>query len=168
MPGRVGPNLDAVGRPEEALEEDDDGAHRSYAQRLRLPTGPSLAPQAWRWTMAWNEEEEEEEEEEEAAVEEEEEEEETLQKITKEDHATARPTSCPNTGRILCALLRSRPATSARAATLRHSVTLHIRSLTRTLGPSSATSAGERRTLEWSASWLGCQPGIVLSATPSP
>ena len=96
-------------------------------------------------------------EEEEAAVEEEEEEEETLQKITKEDHATARPTSCPNTGRILCALLRSRPATAARAATLRHSVTLHIRSLTRTLGPSSATSAGERRTLEWSASWLGCQ-----------
>ena len=115
MLGRVDPNLDAVGRPEEALEDDDDGAHRSYAQRLRLPTGPSLAPQAWQWAMAWNEEEEEEEE---AAVEEEEEEE-TLQKITKEDHATARPTSCPTTGRSLCALPPSHRCARGNFAALR-------------------------------------------------
>ena len=35
MPGRVDPILDGDVQPDQALEDDDDGAHRPCAQRLQ-------------------------------------------------------------------------------------------------------------------------------------
>eukprot|EP00964_Phaeocystis_antarctica_P123339 scaffold86999_cov35-Phaeocystis_antarctica.AAC.1 len=79
----------------------------------------------------------------------------------------ARPTSCPTTGRTVCAPLRSRPATAARAATLRHSVNLAHAQPDKDFG-SIICDICWRKEDSGVICQLAGMPGIVLSATPSP
>eukprot|EP00964_Phaeocystis_antarctica_P138455 scaffold103130_cov33-Phaeocystis_antarctica.AAC.1 len=78
----------------------------------------------------------------------------------------ARPTSCPTTGRSLCALLRSHPRTAARAATLRHSVNLAHAQPGKDFG--IICEICWRKEDSGVVCQLAGMPGIVLSVTPSP